>query len=153
MGGTKFFVLQMRDLIKYGIIGLVGLILVILALVFLLPGSSSAGSGSEQPPPVPGAAATFNPGTYAATIILNNKPVEVRVTVDEYDILDVYMTDMYDIQRTFFPLFEPRMYDLAQEVLRHQSAHITPETDYPVTTGILHRAVQSALHQAAYDND
>ena len=140
MGGTKFFVLQMKDVIKYGAIALVGLVLVIVGLVFLFSGRGD----SNQPE----TGDIFIPGVYASTIILNNKPLEVRVTVSETEILDIYMTDKADIQRVFFPLFEPRMQDLAVEVLQSQSAYITPATDYPVTTDILHRAVKAALEMA-----
>jgi len=143
MGGTKFLVLRMKDLIKIGAIVLAGLVLIILALVFLIPGRG------DRTPQMPGAEDIFVPGTYASTIILNNKPVEVRVTVSETEILAIYMSDMAEIQRVFFPLFEPRMHDLAQEVLRHQSAYISPSTDYPVTTNILQRAVKAALEMAA----
>lgn len=143
MGGTKFFVLKMRDLVKVGAIVLAGLILVILALIFLLPRSGPDANLHEPE------LYRFTPGTYASTIILNNKPIEVRVVVSENEILEIYMTDMAEIQRIFFPLFEPRMYDLADEILKHQSAIIDPSTDYPVTTDILQRAVKAALELAA----
>ncbi|MCL2216157.1 MAG: hypothetical protein FWB91_03960 [Defluviitaleaceae bacterium] len=146
MGGTKIFVLQMKSLIRVGIIVLVGLALIIMALVFLLPGRR----GTAEEHPQPGATARYIPGTYVSTIILNDVPVHVRVTVSENEILSIYMTDMADIQRVFYPLFEPRMHDLAQEILRYQSAHINPQTDYPVTTGILQQAVISALELAYY---
>jgi len=141
MGGTRFLVLQMKDLIKIGAIVLVGIVLVIFALVFLLGrgGSTTHDTGPEG---------IFNPGVYSSTIILNNKPLEVRVTVNEHEITEIYMTDMAEIQRIFFPLFEPRMTDLAAEVLHHQTAYIHPATDYPVTTDILQRAVKAALQQA-----
>ncbi|MCL2287050.1 MAG: hypothetical protein FWC32_11900 [Firmicutes bacterium] len=142
MGGTRFLVLQMKDLIKVGAIVLLGVVLVILALVFLVPGR---GNRSTE---MPGAEGVFVPGTYSSTIILNNKPVEVRVTVSENEILSVDMSDMAEIQRVFYPLFEPRMQDLAEEILRHQSAYINPSTDYPVTTNILQRAVKAALDMA-----
>jgi len=147
MGGTKIFVLQMKDLIRIGIFALLGLALVILLLVLLVPRGRGAVPEDEQAY----AAGRFVPGTYASTIILNNEPVQVRVTVSEEDILMVYLAGMDEIQRTFYPLFEPRMYDLAQEVLRYQSAYIYPQTDYPVTTGILHEAVIEALRMAYVD--
>ncbi|MCL2373541.1 MAG: hypothetical protein FWC78_09115 [Defluviitaleaceae bacterium] len=139
MSGTKIFVLHKKELIRIGAIAIIGLALIILGLILLL--------GGRNTPQAP-AAYRFNPGTYAATIVLNNKPIEIRVTVDQNDILAIYMTDMAELQRVFFPLFEPRLYDLAQEVLRYQTIHFTPATDYPVTTGILHEAVQAALLQA-----
>ena len=149
MGGTKIFVLQKKDLIRIGIFTLLGLALVILLLVLLVPRGRS-----ETPEEDRGAYAVgrFVPGTYASTIILNDGPVEVRVKVCADDILGIYLSGMDDVQRTFYPLIEPRLYDLAAEVLQHQTANIIPQTDYPVTTGILHEAVILAL-QMAYAGD
>jgi len=141
MGGTKIFVLQMKDLVRVGIIALIGLVLLILALVFLLPGRRGAAEPDVD-------AARYIPGTYVSTIILNDEPLHVRVTVSENEILSIYMSDMGDVQRVFYPLFEPRMQELAEEILRYQSAHIDPRTDYPVTTGILHQAIIAALEMA-----
>lgn len=141
MGGTRFLVLQMKDLLKVGAIVVAGIVLIILALVFLLPRQNRA--------EMPETKNIFVPGTYTATIVLNNKPVEVRVTVNESEILYIDMSDMADIQRVFYPLFEPRLRDLAQEILQHQTAYIAPATDYPVTTNILQRAVKAALEMAA----
>jgi len=139
MGGARIFVLHKKDLIRMGIIALVAIVLVIAALVFLIPGRRTHEQGQTS---------RFNPGTYSSTILLYDEPVHVRVTVSENEILSIHMTDMADIARTFYPLFEPRMVDLAQEVLRYQTAHIRPQTDYPVTTGILQDAVRSALEMA-----
>ena len=148
MGGTKIFVLQMKDLIRIGIFTLLGLALVILLLVLLVPRGRGAGPEEE-------AAyndGRFTPGTYVSTIVLNDEPVQVRVVVSRNDILMVYLAGMDEVQRTFYPLFEPRMRDLAEEVLRYQTAYIAPQTDYPVTTGILQEAVIAAL-RLAYAED
>jgi len=144
MGGTRIFVLQMKDLIRIGIFALLGLALVILLLVLLVPRGRGAAPEEDR-------IGRFVPGTYVSTIILNNEPVQVRVTVSDEDILMVYLAGMDEAQRTFYPLIEPRMHDLAQEVLRYQSADIAPRTDYPVTTGILHQAVIAALNMAYVD--
>ena len=146
MMGTKFLVLRMKDIVKVGVIALVGLALIILALVFLLSGSGG------QPPENRGADHIFIPGTYAATIILNNKPVEIQVTVSENEILTIDMSDLAAVQQVFYPLFEPRLQDLAREVLRYQTAYIAPATDYPVTTGILQQAVKAALEMAGAEH-
>jgi uncharacterized protein with FMN-binding domain len=138
MGGAKIFVLHKKDLIRMGIIAIAGIAIVIAVLTLLLS------SGRKEP----SASARFNPGTYSSTIILNDEPLHVRVTVSENEILSIYMTDMAEVQRVFYPLFEPRLQDLAEEILRHQSAHFSPRTDYPVTTAILHEAVRVALDMA-----
>jgi uncharacterized protein with FMN-binding domain len=141
MKGTRIFVLHKNELIKYGIIALVGLILIITALVLLIPRGGRS-------PSEPAALARFIPGTYASTIILHNEPLHIRVTVSENEILAIHMSDMHEVHRTFYPLFEPRLTDLAEEVLRYQTAHITPRTDYPITTAILQDAVRTALRLA-----
>ena len=138
MGGAKIFVLHKKDLIRIGVIVLVALALVIVALILFVPERKA-----EEP------STMYTPGTYSSTIILNDEPFHVRVTVSENEILSVFMTDMGDVQKVFYPLFEPQMNHLAEEILRNQSAHIIPQTDYPVTTGILHQAVHSALDLAA----
>ena len=146
--GTKIFVLQMKDLIRIGIFTVLGLALLILLLVLLVP----RGRGAEPDEEAAYNAGRFIPGTYASTILLNNEPVEVRVTVSDNHILMVYLSGLDYVQRTFYPLIEPRMMDLAAEILRYQSAYIEPQTDYPATTGILHEAVIAALQLAYADN-
>ena len=146
IGGTKIFVLQMKDLIRIGLFTLLGLALVILLLVLLVP--RGRGAAPEEDVEAVYTYSRFHPGTYASTIMLNNDPVQVVVTVSENRILNVSLAGMNDIQRTFYPLIEPRMNDLAEEVLRYQSAYIQPTTDYPVTTGILQDAVIAALQMA-----
>ena len=150
MGGTKIFVLQMKDIIRWGLFALLGIVLLTALLFFIIP----RGSGEAEAPisPRPTTQARYIPGVYAATIVLNDEPVQVRVTVSENEILSIYMTDLAEISQVFFPLFEPRMRDLAEEILRHQSAYIDPTTDYPVTTSILQQAVIAAL-QMAYPQD
>jgi uncharacterized protein with FMN-binding domain len=138
MNGARIFVLHKKDLIRIGILSLVGIVLVITALVFLL----SSGGEDET------AVTRFNPGTYSSKIILNDEPLHVRVTVSENEILSIYMTDMEETQRVFYPVFEPEMQNLAEEILRYQSAQIKLQTDYPVTNAILQEAVRTALEMA-----
>ena len=152
MGGTKIFVLQMKDLIRIGFLIIIGVVLLVMLLILMIP----PGDGSEvETPTVPAGPvapiARYIPGTYTSTIILNDEPVNIRVTVSENEILSIYMTAMDDVQRMFYPLFEPRLHDLVEEILRYQSAHIEPQTDHPVTTSILQQAIIAAL-EMAYTN-
>ncbi|MCL2363819.1 MAG: hypothetical protein FWC71_04050 [Defluviitaleaceae bacterium] len=150
MGGTKIFVLQMKDIIRVGLFALLGIGLLILLLFILLP--RGRGEAPREDHPRPTTQARYIPGVYAATIILNEEPVQVRVTVSENEILSIYMTDLAEVSQIFFPLFEPRMREMAEEILRYQSAHIDLESDHPVTTSILQQAVIAAL-QMAYTDD
>jgi uncharacterized protein with FMN-binding domain len=138
MSGAKIFVLHKKDLIRIGIIAVAAIAFVVMALTFLLGRRATEAAETSR----------FIPGTYSSTIVLNDEPLHVRVTVSENEILSILMSDLGETSRVFYPLFEPRMQDLAEEVLYHQSAYINPQTDYPVTTAILQNAVQSALELA-----
>ena len=151
MGGAKIFVLQMKDIIRVGLFALLGIGLLVLLLFILLPRGRSDAPTDGQPRPT--TQARYIPGVYAATIVLNDEPVQVRVTVSENAILSIYMTDLAEVSQVFFPLFEPRMREMAEEILRYQSAYIDMDSDHPVTTGILQQAVIAALQLAYADTD
>ena len=140
MGGTKIFVLQIKDLIRMAVFAVLGLILIILLVILFIP------KGDTR---TPESSSLYIPGTYSSSIILNDRPLDVLVTVSDNEITSVDMTEMMEIQQVFYPLFAPALTDLAAEVLLYQSAEIVPSTDYPVTTGILHRAVAAALDRAS----
>ena len=139
MGGTKIFVLQMKDLIRTVVFAVLGLILIVLLVILFIPKDKTNPSAPSS---------LYIPGTYTSSIILNDKPLDVCVTVSEDEITDVRMTEMAEIQQVFYPLFGPVLQDLATDVLYYQSAEIVPVTDYPVTSGILQQAVVAALDRA-----
>ena len=166
MGGTRIFVVQMRQIIKTGVIVALGLIFLGFLFYFFIPGRNSeaqptpqtqalqeihwelrqgAGPGAAQPIAHEG---TFIPGTYAAEIILHNNPVLVEVTVSSHSIEAIELRDMNEVQAVFFPLFEPTLESLAEVIIEQQSINISSTTDNTVTEGILLRAVEAALRQA-----
>jgi uncharacterized protein with FMN-binding domain len=139
MGGTRIFVLQMKDLIRTAIFAALGLILIVLLVILFV-------SRGKTPPQT--SQGLYIPGEYTSSIVLNGQPVDVRVTVTENEIVGVDLAELEEIQQVFYPLFPPAMNDLAEEVLLYQSADIVPDTDYPVTSSILRQAVVQALDQA-----
>jgi len=142
MGGTKIFVLRIKDVIRLAAFALAGLI-ILGVLVFLFVPRQGQGPPAMEP-----AANMYIPGTYTASIILNDRPVDIVVTVTENEIVAIEMTEMYESQRMLFPLFEPMMERVSDDVLFYQSADIVIHNDFPVTTGILQQAVVAALDQA-----
>jgi len=147
MVGTKIFVLRIKDVIRIGAFAVAGIIiLAVLAFLFI-----PRGGGAEAPRPgtIEPTGAIYIPGTYTASIILNDRPVEVTVTVTETEIVAVEMTRMYESQRLLFPLFEPMMERVSDDVLFYQRVDMAIHSDFPVTTGILQQAVAVALDQAA----
>jgi len=157
MGGTKIFVLQVKDLIRLGLFVIAGIVVLILLAFFLLqrPGQNEeAEFGGASPSPVlevQRSYARYIPGTYSASIVLNDRPVEIFVTVTENEIVSVEMSELYESQRMLFPLFEDMMQRVSDDVIFYQTADIVIHNDSPVTTGILQQAVLAALDQAMVD--
>ena len=142
MVGTKIFVLRIKDVIRLGAFALAGLIILgVLAFLFI----PRQGQGT---PAVEPAATLYIPGAYTVSIILNDRPLDIIVTVTENEIVAIEMTEMYESQRMLFPLFEPMMERVSDDILFYQRADIMIHNDFPVTTGILQQAVVAALDQA-----
>jgi len=143
MGGTRIVVWKMKDLIKIGIIAVVGLAAIIALVIALTPsgGGSNAGASGR---------AVFVPGTYSAQIILHNEPVNINVTVSEREITAIEMSEMLPSQQVMYPLFIPTMEALSREIIRRQTTNVTIDSGAVVTGSILLNAVNVALEQAVY---
>ncbi len=135
MGNTKIIVLQMKQIIKSGILILIGLVLIgVLIYVFSPHGDSTS--------------SLYIPGCYSSEIILHNNPIEVMVEVDESKILAIKIKDINKAQEVFYPLFKPTMEMLSREIIQYQSLNIPTINDYSVTGKILLSAVNNALQKA-----
>ena len=143
MGGTKIFVLKLKDVLKIAAFGVIGLVVLGVLAFFFVP----RGGGSIAPAQPTGS--LYIPGTYTASIILNDRPLDVMVTVTEDEIVSVEMTEMYENQRLLFPLFEPMMERVSDDILFYQRGDIAIHNEFPVTTGILQQAVVAALDRAS----
>lgn len=145
MGGTRIFVLRIKDVIRIAAFVVAGLIILGVLAFFFLPGTGREAEAPLRPAPATG---LYIPGTYTASIILNDRPLEVIVTVTENEIVAIEMTEMYESQRLLFPLFEPMMERVSDDILFYQRADVAIYNENPVTTGILQSAVIAALDQA-----
>ena len=143
MTKSRFMVLRMKDIIRTGIIALVGLILLVVLIWAVLPRGGAT---------VDAVFGTFVPGTYTSYIVIHNQPIAVYVTVDEESIVDITLGEMAETQAVFYPLIQPTMHTLAQQILSAQSTQIDAPTGAVMTSRILLDAVNSALAQAVNPN-
>jgi len=140
MGGTKFIVLQLRELIKGGIFAVIGLIFIIMLVYFFIPKNSNVNDESSV---------LFTPGTYSSEISLHNTPnFNLEVTVTENEIISVRFVDLTDTHTTFYPLLEPTMNELSEAVLDRQTTNITPPEGNELTGMVLLHAIDTALVKA-----
>lgn len=139
---TKIIVLRMKELIYTGIFIALGLLLIILLIVVFSPKKSEEAASTAQEP-------TYVPGIYTTSLMLNDRTVDIAVTVDENNINDIRMVNLDEAVTTMFPLLEPAFDDLANQIVRNQSvSDISYSDDNKYTSLVLLDAIKTSLGRA-----
>lgn len=140
---TKIVVLRMKELIYTGIFALLGLLLILLIIVVFAPKKEDADASPTTEP-------SYVPGIYTTSLMLNDRTVDIEVTVDENNINDIRMVNLDEAVTTMFPLLEPAFDDLANQIVRNQSvSDIAYSDDNKYTSLVLLDAIKSSLSRAA----
>lgn len=139
MGGTKFMVFHLREIIRTVIFALIGVALIIVLVYLFIPKNKPV---EEQN------ASVYLPGTYISQITLNKEPVNVEVKVSDKEILSIELKNMAETQEVFYPLVKPAMERLAAEIVDNQSLNVHISSEDSVTSSVLLSAIKDALDQA-----
>lgn len=138
---TKILVLHMKELVYTAIFLVLGVILVILLVTMF-------GSGKKDQPVMSNA--TYVAGVYSSPIQFQNHKVDVQVIVDENHIKDVSLVNLEDSVAVMYPLMEPTIEGLRDQILDQQSLDgITCDSASQYTSAVLLNAIQKALEKAA----
>lgn len=138
---TKIVVLRMKEIIYTAIFVGLGILLVTLFLVMFRPKKDSV--------PTSGDPAHYIPGVYSSAITLNNQEVNVQVTVDSTKITSVTLVPLSEAVTTMYPLIQPAMDTLSQQIVENQSTtNISYSAETRYTSGVLLKAVEQALEKA-----
>lgn len=141
---TKIVVLHLKELIYTGIFAVLGILFIILLIIMFVPKNKEENNDVETP------AASYVPGIYTTSLILNDNAVDVEVTVDENNINDIRMVNLDEAVATMFPLLEPSFDDLANQILKSQSLDsITYADDNKYTSMVLLNAIKASLEKAS----
>ena len=136
---TKIVVLHMKEII-YTVVFAILAILLVLLLVFMFSPKNKDAKTNEQ---------KYIPGVYTSTITLNNTALEVEVTVDETHINSIRFSNLNDTVTTMYPLIQPTIEDIAEQVYETQSLENIEYTDEnPYTSQIIVNAIREALKKA-----
>lgn len=136
---TKIVVLHMKEIIYTVIIALLVALLIGL-FFFMFSSRTSPADPSKQ---------CYIPGVYSAPITLNNTELAVEVAVDENSIQSVRVSNLDEAITTMYPLLQPTIEDLAEQICQVQSldeVELSEETPY--TSRLLLNAIETALSQA-----
>lgn len=135
---TKIIVLHMKEIVYTGIFLVLGILLVF--LLFFMFHSNDALTTSSS---------VYQPGIYTSTIGLSNASLEVEVTVDETRITSIGFSNLDEAITTSYPLIEPAMEDIANQVYELQSLeNITYSSDNQYTSQVIIDAIDHALSKA-----
>ena len=81
---------------------------------------------------------------------LNNTNLEVEVSVDESHINSVRFSNLDESITTMFPLVQPAMEDIAEQVYEKQSLDdITLSAETPYTSQVILDSIKEAAEKAA----
>lgn len=175
---TKIIVLRMKELVCAGIFAGAGLILIVLLMLLFLPGggtspsesspkekniqkttelstpenrpfleqvSSPAGIIQESAP-----ACTYVPGIYKTELLLGGQSIEVEAVLEKDHIASLRLVNLDEAVTTMYPLLEPAMDSICQQVYDTQSLNgITYSPSARYTSLVLLEAIRSCLDKAA----
>ena len=143
---TKIVVLRLKEVIYTGIFVLLGIIVVILLVATFLP------KNDENVQPTNALAKesiSYMPGTYSTSLILNDMSANIEVIVDENYISSVRFVELNEALKTKYPLLEPALSDIADQLIETQSMEsIVYSDDMRYTATLLISAIESALKEA-----
>ena len=136
---TKIVVLHMKEIIYTAVFAALAIILILLLVFMFLPKNKESKTNEEQ----------YMPGVYTSTVTLNNTALEVEVTVDETHINSIRFSNLDESVTTMFPLIQPTIEDIAEQVYDSQSLdNIQLSEDSPYTSQIIVNAIDEALKKA-----
>lgn len=136
---TKIVVLHMKEIIYTAVFAALAVILILLLVFMFLPKNKESKTNEEK----------YMPGVYTSTVTLNNTALEVEVTVDETHINSIRFSNLDESVTTMFPLIQPTIEDIAEQVYDSQSLdNIQLSEDSPYTSQIIVNAIDEALKKA-----
>ena len=88
-------------------------------------------------------------GVYTSSVLFGNHTVDVQVIVDESRIQSISMTNLDETVATMYPLMEPALDSIGEQVIEKQSTEgITYNADNQYTSIVLLNAIENALSKA-----
>ena len=129
----------MKEIIYTAVFAALAIILILLLVFMFLPKNKESKTNEEK----------YMPGVYTSTVTRNNTALEVEVTVDETHINSIRFSNLDESVTTMFPLIQPTIEDIAEQVYDSQSLdNIQLSEDSPYTSQIIVNAIDEALKKA-----
>lgn len=139
---TKIIVLRAKELIYTGIF--IGLAILLIFLIILMLNTKK-----KDDIPAEETSSSYVAGVYKTSIMLNQTPIDVTVTVDSDHINSIEFINLSDSITTMYPLLQPALDNIAQQVCEKQSTEdITYPEESRYTSTLLIDAINESLEKA-----
>ena len=143
---TKIVVLRLKEVVYTGIFVLLGIIVVILLVTVFFPSKETESTNVSAN--VSNNIA-YIPGTYSTSLILNDMAANIEIIVDESHISSVRFVELDEALKTQYPLLEPALADISDQIIETQSLkNIVYSDDMRYTATLLIGAIETALEEA-----
>ena len=143
---TKIVVLRLKEVVYTGIFVLLGIIVVILLVTVFFPSKETESTNVSAN--VSNSIA-YIPGTYSTSLILNDMAANIEIIVDESHISSVRFVELDEALKTKYPLLEPALADISDQIIETQSLkNIVYSDDMRYTATLLIGAIETALEEA-----
>lgn len=166
---TKILVLRSKEVVYALVLLIVSILILLVAVSLFIPGKAKGadtpavpGSETNTAPEttapnvtVPNGSGSLNtgdlyvPGIYSSTLQLGSANLELQVAVDKNHINAITLVNIDETVATMYPLMEPTLSGLAEEILATQSLEdisYTEENRY--TSLLLMQAISASLDKA-----
>lgn len=130
----------MKEMIYTLIFAGLGILLILLLIFMFLPKQKDKSAETMK----------YVAGVYSSSIQFNDNTIDVQVVVDESRINSVSLVNLDDTVTTMYPLMEPAVESLAEQIVSKQSTdHISYSDDNQYTSMVILNAVNDALEKAS----
>lgn len=139
---TKIIVLHAKELIYAGILTGLAILLIIIIILAINSGKTETSAPVENE-------TTYMAGVYKTSIMLNQTPVDVTVTVDSDHINSIEFVNLSETVATMYPLLQPCLETISTQICQKQStADITYPEESRYTCSLLLEAINESLDKA-----
>lgn len=149
---TKIVVLHMKELVFTLIAAALG-ILLICFLLFLVSSDADTDAGTPEtaPPSTESVSSTnaYVPGLYTTELVLNDRSVNIEVTLSENEITAIELTGLDEDIASMYPLLEPTFASIKDQVLLTQSPEdISYEPTSKYTSLVILESIKNSIEKA-----
>lgn len=96
----------------------------------------------------------YIPGVYTTELVLGSESIDVEVIVDKDSITSIRMVNLSDSIATVYPLLEPTLESICEQIYAQQSLDsVTYTSESKYTSLVLLEAIQASLDKARADSD